>query len=68
MKTQDKEDFLGIRLLSKFGRGHATQDELEFLIKCRKDFPEVCKKLEEEVGHQVMESLNPSYVRPDHSQ
>ena len=64
MDGRDKREFLSIRMKGKLGKGDATADEVKFLRECRKEFPEICKELDEEVQHRAMEAMNPFYERP----
>lgn len=68
MNYRDEQRFLSIRMKGKTGRGETTQDELDFLAECRKDYPDTCRKLEEEVSHRAIEFMNPYYVRPEGEQ
>lgn len=65
MNEDQKDRYITIRLRCKTGRGEATAKEVEFLQRCRKNYPDECVTLDEEVNHQAHASVNPMYQRPE---
>lgn len=64
MNETEKERYLSIRMKGKRG-GDTTEEEIDFLTRCRKEYPATCCELNEEINHRVMELMNPFYLRPD---
>lgn len=57
MTYEDKQKYLKLCTDSKCGRRDPTWEELEWVAACRKQWPDDCKELDEEVQERAFQSV-----------